>query len=133
MERLAESMGAAMRRVSRAYEAALFDLKVSASQFLVLDQIGPGRPQAEITTRLGLAAPTVARALGDLEDRGWINRARNADDSRRVDVSMTDAGRRVYIEARHRVEDVDRRLTAPFDPQVAAQFGDFLKTIGGAQ
>lgn len=61
---------------------------------------GP-RPAGAISAELGIAAPTLTRQLQKLEDNGFITRAIDADDRRRIVVTLTPNGKTVLAE--HRV------------------------------
>jgi DNA-binding MarR family transcriptional regulator len=49
--------------------------------------------QADLVARLGLAKSTVSRLVGNLVDRGWVERSAVDDDGRGVTVMLTDSGR----------------------------------------
>jgi DNA-binding MarR family transcriptional regulator len=51
--------------------------------------------QNDLVVRLRLEKSTVSRLVGQLEQRGWIERQRNALDDRVLDLSLTDAGQRI--------------------------------------
>ena len=61
---------------------------------------GP-RPAGAISAELGIAAPTLTRQLQKLEDNGFITRAIDTDDRRRILVALTTNGKSVLAE--HRV------------------------------
>lgn len=46
-----------------------------------------------LSNRLSLEKSTVSRLLSGLEKRGWIERDRNPDDRRIVEVALTEAGK----------------------------------------
>lgn len=49
--------------------------------------------QGVLSNRLSLEKSTVSRLLSGLEKRGWIERDRNPDDRRIVEVALTEAGK----------------------------------------
>lgn len=86
------SLVGAVRRVSRAAEAALESEAVNPAQFLVLslvDERGPRR-QTDLVDALGTTAANVSQLLRKMETAGYIERRR--DGAAKV-VENTDAGR----------------------------------------
>ena len=72
------------------------------SQRRVLRQLRDGpRSAGEIAAGLGVSAPTLTRQLGKLEEHGYLTRAVDPADRRKVLVDLTGEGRRVL--AGHRV------------------------------
>ncbi|MGH7765231.1 MAG: MarR family winged helix-turn-helix transcriptional regulator [Candidatus Dormibacteraceae bacterium] len=69
---------------------------VTFSQRRVLRRLRDGPLSAgEVAASLEISAPTLTRQLAKLEKRGFINRAVDAGDRRRVLVNLTADGRRV--------------------------------------
>jgi DNA-binding MarR family transcriptional regulator len=54
--------------------------------------------QNDLVARLCLEKSTVSRLVGLLEQRGWIERQRNALDGRMLDLRLTDAGQRIAAD-----------------------------------
>jgi DNA-binding MarR family transcriptional regulator len=52
----------------------------------------PGLTQGALAARLRLEKSTVSRLATALEGRGWIRRRRREDDSRSVEISLTEKG-----------------------------------------
>ncbi len=52
-----------------------------------------GLAQHALGARLGLEKSTVSRLVHQLEERGWVERRRSADDGRVALLTLTDAGR----------------------------------------
>ncbi|HUZ87886.1 MAG TPA: MarR family transcriptional regulator [Candidatus Baltobacterales bacterium] len=72
------------------------------SQRRVLRQLRDGpRSAGEVAASLGVSAPTLTRQLGKLEEHGYLTRAVDTTDRRKVLVDLTGEGRRVL--AGHRV------------------------------
>ena len=87
---------------------------VSDSQLSVLFQLDEHgeRTPGELAERDHLTPPSMNRTLNRLEDAGLIARTRSTDDGRRVNVSLTSAGRSLITETR-------RLRTAWFSRQLA--------------
>lgn len=82
------------RALRRSHGLALREMFVLAA----LDR-GVSRP-GTIATDLNLPPPSVTRAVEQLVARGWIERRRSDHDRRRVDLTLTTAGRTAVEEAR---------------------------------
>lgn len=54
-----------------------------------------GLTQRELSRRVRMMEPTTATALESMERRGLISRTRNAEDRRKVNIRLTDEGRRL--------------------------------------
>ena len=63
----------------------------------------------QLAEKLISRAPDMTRLLDRLEARGWINRARPANNRRVVEVSLTEAGRKLLIELTGKVNDCHER------------------------
>jgi DNA-binding MarR family transcriptional regulator len=61
-----------------------------------------------------------------LERRGLVDRATDAADRRVRQVTLTDAGREVLRDARDRVLEVERRMTAPLTDVETEQLRHWL-------
>lgn len=102
-------------------DQALEGLDVSMAQYNVLRILGgaqpDGHPRCEVAKRMIDRAPDVTRLLDRLESRGFVARARDADDARRSRARITRAG----LDVLHRATaalgaveaEVARRLTTP--------------------
>jgi DNA-binding MarR family transcriptional regulator len=52
-----------------------------------------GLTQRELSQRVGMMEPTTVTALNGMEKRGYVNRVRNVEDKRKVNIYLTDKGR----------------------------------------
>lgn len=94
----------------RLYKPMLDELGVTYPQFLVLISLWreDGQSVGTISTALGLDSSTLTPMLKRLEQAGLLNRKRDADDERRVRISLTKAGRALQGHARgvlNRIEE----------------------------
>lgn len=111
---LTESMGYLVRRTHRAFTRSLekrlkeYDISISMWFFLRLLWVEDGMNQKEISEELGLTQPTTVAAMDKMEKRGLIERRRNSQDRRQVNIFLTPAGRAL-----------EKRL-APYAPEVNA-------------
>jgi len=92
------SPGYLMRHIIQASWAKIEPDMVAAgltmSQWLALVSMRYGRAStaAELARELAHDAGAMTRLLDQLEDRGWIERQRDAADRRRVNLSLTSTG-----------------------------------------
>jgi len=91
------SLYAASMAITRAYKPLLDELGLTYPQYLVLSALGEadGSTIGGIAARLDLESSTVTPLVKRLEAAGLVERRRSVDDERRVEVTMTVAGRDV--------------------------------------
>lgn len=77
---------------------------------MVLGEMHPG----QIARRSGVSDAAVSGVLKTLEGQGHIERTIDADDRRRVKVSITETGRRLALDAYKAQHVVESRLVAGF-------------------
>lgn len=110
----------ATHAVTSAYRDLLDDLGVTYPQYLVLlalwddeERTGPMSVKA-ISERLHLDSGTVSPLIGRLEKNGLVEKHRSTEDSRRVQIRLTEAGRGRRSKAECIPQTmVDRSQTAP--------------------
>ena len=68
-----------------------------AHALMELAQMAP-LSQNDLATRLQLEKSTVSRLVGILESRGWIARARSAQDGRARELRLTDTGEQMAAD-----------------------------------
>lgn len=95
-ERLAFVVGSLNRRLRPSAEALTH---IAVSALATIDRMGGIRP-GELARAEGIAAPGMARLLGELEARGLVSRTDDPDDGRSHLVRLTDEGRAAVSEAR---------------------------------
>jgi DNA-binding MarR family transcriptional regulator len=99
---------AASRSLARTYNEQFRKLDLSQSQAGVLLQIdwGGAFTQTQIAQRLGIQKAAAGALIIDLEARGLLRRERHAADARKIEVTLTPAGRRKV----KRINDFVERL-----------------------
>ncbi len=106
------SVGAAVRavaRLSRVVERAAADHSLSVAQFRVLDRLHDGSALGGVLAEwLAVTPPSVTALVDALVKRGLVERRDDPDDRRRVEHSLTDAGRRLHDAV---AEQLGRQLT----------------------
>jgi DNA-binding MarR family transcriptional regulator len=73
---------------------------VAVAEAHALMELAHGVPlsQNDLATRLQLEKSTVSRLVGILESRGWIARARSAQDGRARELRLTDTGEQMAAD-----------------------------------
>ncbi|MGW1178327.1 MarR family winged helix-turn-helix transcriptional regulator [Kitasatospora sp. NPDC002543] len=88
----------------------LWDMAVLAA----LADFGP-QPQRDLVRRLAIDPSDLAKVADQLAAAGYVQRARDQEDRRRVSVSVTDAGRALLAELESQARAVQDEVLAPLD------------------
>ncbi len=101
-DQLCFSLYATSMAINRTYKPLLDQLGITYPQYLVLSALWEedGRTVGAIAERLSLESSTITPLVKRLEAASLVTRARQADDERRVLVSLTDRGRALKEESR---------------------------------
>lgn len=123
---------AAAHAMNRAYRVSLGPLGLTYPQYLVLLALWEGDRQSvsELGQRLRLDSGTLTPVLKRLETAGVVSRARSRADEREVEITLTERGHALKLEAlevRHAMEcrlgmsqDDITRLRADIDKVIAS-------------
>ncbi|PJJ43580.1 DNA-binding MarR family transcriptional regulator [Glutamicibacter mysorens] len=97
------SLYSASRATTRAYTELLAPWQLTYTQYLVLVSLWTegDKPVREIGEMLQLDSGTLSPLLRRLEQKGFIERRRNGQDSRVVNVSLTPAGTSLRKDLAH--------------------------------
>jgi DNA-binding MarR family transcriptional regulator len=96
-----QSVGYLVRETHRAFLRALgarvsrHGVSIGMWYFLRVLWEEEGLTQRELSRRVRMMEPTTATALEGMERRGFISRMRNSQDRRKVNIRLTDKGRRL--------------------------------------
>jgi DNA-binding MarR family transcriptional regulator len=84
------------RELARSYNDHFRKVDLSQTQAGVLLQVdwAKANTQTEIAQRLGIGKAAAGEVIIELEARGMLKRQRDPNDARRIEVSLTPAGRR---------------------------------------
>ncbi|MDF2038091.1 MarR family transcriptional regulator [Bacillus sp. CMF12] len=85
------------RHFSKVLNESLVPLGLYAAQWTIIYRLKTGGPstQKEISSYLGVEAPTMTRTLARLEKSGWITRTAGKDKREKL-ISLTDAAIKEY-------------------------------------
>jgi MarR family transcriptional regulator, organic hydroperoxide resistance regulator len=105
---------------NRVYQPLLRELGLTYPQFIALIVLWEqdGQTVGELGRRLFLQSNTLTPMLKRLEALGYIRRSRDFADERQVRISLTEAGRRLHLQASDIVRSV-RNATGLRHRQVA--------------
>ncbi len=91
---------------------------VPASGEPILSAVEWGNTSLEsIIRKLGVTKQTAGEAVEMLVARGYLERTRDPEDRRKVNLSLTDRGKTAGKAARAAIEEVDRGLLARVGPE----------------
>jgi DNA-binding MarR family transcriptional regulator len=101
-DQLCFALYATSMAINRTYKPLLDRLGITYPQYLVLNVLweDDGRTVGAIAERLSLESSTITPLVKRLEAAALVTRARQADDERRVLVSLTDHGRALKDDSR---------------------------------
>ena len=127
------SLGYLIRDTVRAFNRLLHDLieahGVAIGHWYFLRElwVEDGLTQRELSRRAGIMEPTTAAAVTAMEEKGLISRERNPDDRRKVNIYLTDAGRRLQGELLPYVIQVNEVLATNLSPDEVAKVRHLLE------
>ena len=125
-------MYSASRAATAAYRPMLDELGLTYPQYLVMLVLWEDQPRGvrELGEELGLDSGTLSPLLKRLEALGLVRRRRSAEDERRVEIFLTDAGTALSAKA----TGIPQRLAeaAGLAPDELDQLRDTLNRLAGA-
>lgn len=107
----------AYRRLRGILHPLLVELDLHPGQELLIAAVGESSPtQSELVDRLGIAQPTVARAVKRLTASGFVATKGDTADGRVLRVTLTAAGRKLLPDIERAWAEVDERLLGSLSP-----------------
>lgn len=88
-----------------------------------------GLTQRELATRTGMSAPTALAVLDALERKGLVRREPDPHDRRKINVSLTSKGRKVYPKVVPEVRAVNLRAMRGLDAGEREQLKALLRHL----
>ncbi|BCW70107.1 MarR family transcriptional regulator [Arthrobacter sp. NicSoilB8] len=121
------AMYSASRAATAAYRPMLEELGLTYPQYLAMLVLWEAEPRSvrELGEELGLDSGTLSPLLKRLEALGLVERRRSAEDERRVEVFLTDAGAALSAKA----SSIPQRL-ADAAGLTAAELDQLRETLG---
>jgi len=106
-------------KLSRRLRAERAVDSMSDGQFAVLANLGVygAHTLGELAARERVTAPSMNRTVNCLEESGYLARTPDGDDRRKVNITLTDAGRAVVEETRRRRDAWLERALADLTPE----------------
>src|ERR1700733_2397060 len=121
---LPEHPGRVVARLARQVELAAATVELTLSQYRVLGILGDGREAASVLAdKLAVSRPSVTGVIDGLVARGLVRRDPDETDRRRIDLGLTDHGRRVLAGADAEVERRPAESAAHADSGTDDPFG----------
>lgn len=94
------------------YRPALAEHGLSEPQWRVLRTLETDGPldATRLAERTGIQPPSLTRIIRNFDARGLVGTRRNAEDARRLLLTLTPSGRSTAAAMRDRIETVDRQV-----------------------
>ena len=89
----------------------------------------PGRSQQALSSQLGLLPSRVVAYVDDLEDRGYVERRRNAEDRRLHALHLTESGQLLMRRIGEVARQHERNLMAGLTAEQRKTLGGLLATL----
>lgn len=134
----AEELHAAVSDLVRVYQFRDRDkiccYDVSVTQCYALEVLAEKGPMRSLTLaeHLRLDKSTVTRVVDALERKGYVERKREADDSRALALAITSPGRALYQKINGELIAQQAELLADLDPEMRAAAADVIRRLARA-
>jgi DNA-binding MarR family transcriptional regulator len=130
---LLSTMPLVMRTVGRAMRVnGSAETPLLPQQYRLLAAIGRrARTLGEIARIQGVTPATATTLVTTLESRGWVNRAHDPDDRRRVVVSLTEGGSAILATSQRIAETAMADLLEPLSAEQLSRLLDGLSVLSG--
>lgn len=114
-DRLGYQLKHVLARLTEAQTKALAPHGLNGRDLAVLSAVASGEPlsQLEVAARLRVDRTSIGDLLDGLEDRGFVERRRSAEDRRRNVVVLTELGESTFAAAERIRLEVEREFLAP--------------------
>jgi DNA-binding MarR family transcriptional regulator len=126
--RLSVASNAVSQAIAHAYERA-HGLSMQEWRVIAVVAEGGDLTQRDIVERTKMDKVTVSRAARSLEERELIRRAQNADDARSLRLSLTAAGRKVYVDVVPAALELEREVFRDLSARDLSALRDLLRRV----
>ncbi len=138
-QRVLDAIRRLVRHLRIADRAAQTDLGLSAAQLFVLSELGktPAISLGELADRTHTDQSSVSVVVARLVDAGLVQRERAGEDARRLELSLTRAGRGVVQKApavmQEKIVQAVERMSSAEQKRFADSFSRLLDEIGAEE
>lgn len=130
---LDDQIGYLLRRVTQRHLAIFAQIipEVTTTQLAVLARLHElgSQSQNALGRETAMDAATIKGVVDRLARQGFVATMPDAEDRRRLTVSLTDAGRTLFQGLTERALQVSARTLDPLSPEEAAQLAAFLSRL----
>lgn len=119
------------RSLSRALAARISSSGVSIGQWYFLRALWQedGLTQRELSQRVGMMEPTTVTALNGMEKRGLVERVRNVQDRRKMNIFLTERGRSLQAQLQPLEDEISKVAIRGIPPQEKQMLLRLLRVV----
>ena len=126
-----DSLRAVVRALRISTRAIEKEIGISGAQLFVLQQLAeaPARSVNELAERTSTHQSSVSTVVSRLVERGLARRAPSAEDGRRMEISISDQGRKLQQAAPRTVQMTMQEVLRRMDPAQVRALADGLEAL----
>jgi MarR family transcriptional regulator, 2-MHQ and catechol-resistance regulon repressor len=113
------AMNSASKRLPHYFDKAFGSVDLRLTEFAVLQQLsesGP-TPMVRLSDENLVTKAAVTAIVDEMEAKGLVRRARDSSDRRVVNVRMTPAGKKLFVVARRRHQQIVNAFVSMLEPE----------------
>ncbi len=131
MEAIGKLNAAVYRNMQSILNIKLQDTEIRSGQydFFFVISNNPGMTQKEVTERMFVEKSTTAKAVKDLEKKGFIRKEKDRHDGRRELLYLTEKGEALKDKVRLIFAEIQEMAERGFAPEEYAQLHALLSTL----
>jgi DNA-binding MarR family transcriptional regulator len=139
VEAIVTRMQFLVKHVSQAKDTAMARVGLQDFEYETLHRLGSrGRPQgaaasratpSELAAELKISPAGMTGRLDTLEKAGLVRRIRSDEDRRRVDIELTEHGRKIWLEAMGLRGEAEDAMVGVLDPDAQETLSALLKQM----